>query len=125
MRNVNKNGNQNGKELFISNYELVEKKDLIQTSLFSQDDLTTLNSSFISTDKKKLKNIRYQIINKLFILKTILFKHLTPPLQGWDHREKSIRHLFHLYLHPARLWFRCLLNLLSSNRKNQCFLYLR
>ncbi len=55
MRNVNENGNQNGKELFISNYELVEKRDLIQTSLFSQDDLTALNSDFKPTDKTNSK----------------------------------------------------------------------
>jgi len=34
MRNVNKNGNQKGKELFISNYELFENKIKIERTLF-------------------------------------------------------------------------------------------
>ena len=34
MRNVNKNGNQNGKELFISNYELIEKSTNNERTLF-------------------------------------------------------------------------------------------
>ena len=34
MKNVNKNGNQNGKELFISNYSLIEKKKYNQRTLF-------------------------------------------------------------------------------------------
>ena len=36
MRNVGKNGNQNGKELFISNYPILEKKMIIQPTLFKE-----------------------------------------------------------------------------------------
>jgi DNA adenine methylase len=36
MRNVGKNGNQNGKELFISNYPILEKKTIIQPTLFNE-----------------------------------------------------------------------------------------
>ena len=36
MRNVNKNGNQNGKELFISNYKLFEKETKIERTLFDE-----------------------------------------------------------------------------------------
>ncbi|HED07767.1 MAG TPA: DNA adenine methylase [Ignavibacteria bacterium] len=36
MRNVGKNVNQNGKELFISNYSINEKKRLIQPTLFNE-----------------------------------------------------------------------------------------
>jgi len=36
MRNVNKNGNQNGKELFISNYKLFEKEQKIERTLFDE-----------------------------------------------------------------------------------------
>jgi DNA adenine methylase len=35
MRNVGKNGNQNGKELFISNYPIIEEKIVIQRTLFN------------------------------------------------------------------------------------------
>lgn len=35
MRNVGKNGNQNGKELFISNYPIIEEKMSIQRTLFN------------------------------------------------------------------------------------------
>jgi DNA adenine methylase len=37
MRNVNDNGNQNGKELFISNYELIEKSTKTQITLFDEN----------------------------------------------------------------------------------------
>ncbi|MCK4664022.1 MAG: DNA adenine methylase [Bacteroidales bacterium] len=40
MRNVNKNGSQNAKELFISNYPLNDKKTYIQKNLF--DDLENM-----------------------------------------------------------------------------------
>lgn len=36
MKNVNRNGNQNGKELFISNYELFENKTEIDRTLFDE-----------------------------------------------------------------------------------------
>jgi len=36
MRNVGKNSNQNGKELFISNYPIIEKKVYIQKTLFDE-----------------------------------------------------------------------------------------
>lgn len=36
MRNVNKSGNQNGKELFISNYPLLEKGTMIQGNMFEE-----------------------------------------------------------------------------------------
>lgn len=36
MRNVNKNGNQNGKELFISNYKLFENETKIERTLFDE-----------------------------------------------------------------------------------------
>lgn len=36
MRNVNKNGNQNEKELFISNYELFENEPKIERTLFDE-----------------------------------------------------------------------------------------
>lgn len=36
MRNVNKSGNQNGKELFISNYDWVEEESVDQKSLFDK-----------------------------------------------------------------------------------------
>lgn len=36
MRNVNKSGNQNGKELFISNYPLQEKETIIQRNIFEE-----------------------------------------------------------------------------------------
>jgi DNA adenine methylase len=36
MRNVNKNGNQNGKELFISNYKSFEKETKIERTLFDE-----------------------------------------------------------------------------------------
>jgi len=36
MRNVGKNGNQNEKELFISNYPILEKKTIIQLTLFNE-----------------------------------------------------------------------------------------
>jgi len=38
MRNVTKNGDQNGKELFISNYSLVENKINIEKTLFDDDE---------------------------------------------------------------------------------------
>ena len=38
MRNVGKNGNQNGKELFISNYPIIEEKVNIQGTLFDRYD---------------------------------------------------------------------------------------
>ncbi|MEA3494723.1 MAG: DNA adenine methylase [Bacteroidota bacterium] len=36
MRNVSKNSNQNGKELFISNYKLLEKEKKIERTLFDE-----------------------------------------------------------------------------------------
>ncbi|MCD4746606.1 MAG: DNA adenine methylase [Bacteroidales bacterium] len=36
MRNVGKNGNQSGKELFISNYPVLEKKKITQLTLFDE-----------------------------------------------------------------------------------------
>ncbi len=36
MRNVGENGNQNGKELFISNYPIIEKESNIQKNLFDE-----------------------------------------------------------------------------------------
>ena len=38
MRNVNDNGNQNGKELFISNYELIEKSAIEERTLFDENE---------------------------------------------------------------------------------------
>lgn len=40
MRNVNKNGDQNGKELFVSNYELFEKERKIERTLFDEMEET-------------------------------------------------------------------------------------
>ena len=37
MRNVGKNGNQNSKELFISNYPLIEQKTNVQKNLFDSE----------------------------------------------------------------------------------------
>ncbi len=38
MRNVNKNGDQNGKEFFISNYELFNNKAKLEKTLFDTID---------------------------------------------------------------------------------------
>jgi DNA adenine methylase len=45
MRNVGKNGNQNGKELFISNYPVIEKKTIIQLSLFNKFEKLVENNT--------------------------------------------------------------------------------
>ncbi|MEZ4907839.1 MAG: DNA adenine methylase [Saprospiraceae bacterium] len=37
MKNVNKNGNQKGNELFISNFELLENKHIIERTLFNEE----------------------------------------------------------------------------------------
>ncbi len=45
MRNVGENGNQNGKELFISNYPINDKMKIEQQSLFEDFDNTNQNIS--------------------------------------------------------------------------------
>ena len=51
MRNVNKNGNQNGKELFISNYELIEKPIIKESTIFDENEKILLKTKAIrSTD---------------------------------------------------------------------------
>ena len=57
MRNVNENGNQNGKELFISNYELIEKSVKKEKTLFDEKEeilprtKTIRNAGFVSKSK--------------------------------------------------------------------------
>ncbi len=57
MRNVNKNGNQNGKELFISNYELIEKSAIKERTLFDVNEeilpktKVVFNADFINKSK--------------------------------------------------------------------------
>ena len=57
MRNVNKNSNQNGKELFISNYELIEKSAIKERTLFDENEeilprtKAIHNAGFISKSK--------------------------------------------------------------------------
>lgn len=49
MRNVGKNGNQNEKELFISNYPILEKKTIIQPTLFDEYEKMIENTAENST----------------------------------------------------------------------------
>lgn len=57
MRNVNENGNQNGKELFISNYELIEISAIKERTLFDENEeilprtKAIRNAGFISKSK--------------------------------------------------------------------------
>ena len=57
MRNVNENGNQNGKELFISNYELIEKSVKKEKTLFDEKEeilprtKTIRNAGFVNKSK--------------------------------------------------------------------------
>ncbi len=57
MRNVGENGNQKGKELFISNYELIEKSEIKERTLFDENEeilprtKAIRNAGFISKSK--------------------------------------------------------------------------
>ena len=62
MRNVNENGNQHGKELFISNYELVEKSTIVERTLFDKDEEILLRT-------KAIRNARIVNRTKVYAIK--------------------------------------------------------
>jgi len=62
MRNVNENGNQNGKELFISNYELIEKSTIAERTLFDKDEE-------ILPRTKAIRNAGFVNKSKVFAIK--------------------------------------------------------
>ncbi len=62
MRNVGKNGNQNGKELFISNYPIIEKENNIQNNLFDGQEFT--NKVLLTVKEEKIKQRKVLCIGK-------------------------------------------------------------
>ena len=58
MRNVGKNGNQNGKELFISNYPIIDEIVNIQGTLFDGYDKIEY-----TTEKNNNKAIVGKVLN--------------------------------------------------------------
>ncbi len=61
MRNVNESGNQNGKELFISNYELIEKSAAEERTLFDEIEETPPKTKSISNAGIRKKSKVYAI----------------------------------------------------------------
>ena len=61
MRNVNENSNQNGKELFISNYELIEKSAIKERTLFDETEEILPGTKAIRNAGGKSKSKIYAI----------------------------------------------------------------